>query len=607
MHPRHPRAWKSVLLCTALGLAACDSLKSDPDPLPPPVDDRGPPPPELRVTVTTEGPALCREGTWTLAVSIEGGTPSQVELVSSQPYTAPVRLDSPYRYILDCATASEGARSFVARATLKGKRFESPSVSVVVDRTGPFVTSWSTERFYADVDAPVELVFSEPIVPESLNAAPTLLRDGNGFSVAHQVVLSEDARVLRLVPTAPLRPPLTLHAELVQRDMTDRAGNPFISKGGAGTGTQIDYWPFTRTGSRLSENSIGWLSFTLQDFPARPVVAFTEQDIHAPETPVELVVQRMTGDTWERLPAPRAMDARSKRPSDPRLEAHGGALVLAWREPDSNGSSREQLHVSRYDGTSWKPLGAPLDPGTNFFEFQMVLDPEGNPVIVYEEGGVDLRVVRWSGGAWEFLGGALGGNPAAWTAADHPAIAVDRSRVVVAWSEKPPDAEVSSVFVMEFQNGSWKQVGPPLRGRPEGWGTQHVAVALRGYADSPLIAWTEYAYGSSEGYMFSAYWKSGVVEGSARWTQPEELQGATELVSLRNVRFVMDSTQEPWVVWQRMDGDTPYVTYYRKHRSTGWEPEQLVVGTQAFGFRLDEKSFPWVAVAFPETAILRPQ
>ena len=57
-------------------------------------------------------------------------------------------------------------------------------------------------------------------------AAPTLLRDGNGFSVPHQTSLTEEGRVLRLVPSAPLQPPVTLHVELVQRNLTDRAGNP---------------------------------------------------------------------------------------------------------------------------------------------------------------------------------------------------------------------------------------------------------------------------------------------------------------------------------------------------------------------------------------------
>lgn len=607
MHPRHPRAWKSVLLCTALGLAACDSLKSDPDPLPPPVDDRQPPPPELRVTVTTEGPALCREGTWTLAVSVEGGTPAQVELIHSAPYPRDVPLDIPYRYTLDCATASEGSHSFVARATLKGKRFESPSASVVVDRTGPKVTSSRPEPHFPDVDAPLELVFSEPILRESLQAAPTLLRDGNGFSVAHQAVLSEDGRVLRLVPTAPLRPPITLHVELAQRNMTDLAGNPLDAERDVGFTKQLEYWPFAQTGTQLSEKFISWLSFALADFPQRPVVALVERDNYDSSDKGELVVQRMTGDTWERLPAPRPMEARSNAPMDPRLEAYGAQLVLAWLEPSSHDSSRDQLHVSRYDGTSWKPLGAPLATGSSYTRFEMVLDPTGTPLLVYEEGDMDLRVVRWNGDVWEPLGGALSGNPASWTPAEHPAIAVDISRVVVAWSERPTDVEVPHVFVMEFRDGGWRQVGPPLHGLSPGWGTKQVAIALKGYADSPILAWTEHAYDSDDGLVFSAYWKSGVLEGSASWTHPEELQGATLFHDLGRLRLVMDSTQEPWVVWNRREGNRSYFTYYRKRRSTGWEPEQLVVGTAAFGFRLDDKSFPWVMVAFPQDAILRPQ
>lgn len=604
MQPRHPRSWTPLLLCAALGLAACDPLKSGSD-AKPPVEEE-PPPPELHVTVTTEGPAFCREGSWTLSVSVEGGTPEKVELIANG--LAPAKLDSPYRHTVDCATADEGSYFFIARATAKGRTFESPSASMVVDRKGPTIASWRPASYYPSIDTPVEIVFTEPLRPESLQAAPTLLRDGNGFSVAHHTVLSEDGRVLRLVPSAPLRPPATLHAELVQRNMTDRAGNPLIVEPVLYFyERRFDYWPFARVGEApLSEMSIGHLDLALEDPPrSRPVIAFVEYAPQPSEIKPEIVVQRMNGDAWERLPAPRAMDARSRPPADTRLEVYGQYLVLAWTEPDPNYTNDDVIHVSRYDGTSWTHLGAPLETQSGFPQFQMVLGTGGNPVIVYDERFLGLRVVRWTGSAWEFLGDLLSGNPGRQSVSRYPALAADASRVAVAWSETPPDSDRPHVFVMQFSNGSWSRVGKPLRGLADG-GTGRVAIALQGFSDGPIVAWTEQASNYSDGFVYSSYWKSTIT--SADWTPPEQLQGTTDFNYMDSLRLVMDSAQEPWVVWKRREAAYSSASYYRRHRTTGWEPEQLVVGMDIHGFRLDDKSFPWVAAGYYDlSAILRPQ
>ncbi|MCY1018491.1 Ig-like domain-containing protein [Pyxidicoccus sp. MSG2] len=604
MQPRHPRAWTPLLLCAALGLIACDPLKLNPDP-PPPVEEE-PPPLELQVTVATEGPAFCREGTWMLSVSVAGGTPERVELsTNGQP---PMKLDSPYRYSVDCATADEGSYSFVARARAEGRTFESASASVVVDRTAPRIASWRPKTFYPTVDTPVEVVFSEPLLPESLQASPTLLRDGNGFSVPHQTVLTEEGRVLRLVPSAPLQPPVTLYLELVQRSMTDRAGNPLkVEPSEVYYQSQFSYWPFARgEEAPMSEKSIEGVSFALETFPqTRPAVAFVEREIGGPVESGELVVTRLVGGTWERLPPPRAMDARANRPELPRLEVNWkGDMVLAWLETD-RASDMERIHVSRYDGTSWTLLGEPLDTQSRITQYKMVLDTNGYPVLVYLERELDLRVVRWSGSAWQFLGDPLSGNPGIVSRAESAAIAVDVMSVVVAWSETPPGKDSPHVFVMEFREGSWKSVGTPFRGLPGGRAGK-VAVAMRSAADSPVVAWIESSSNLEDETLFISSWK--VTSTTLGWTPPEQLQGMTQYHHSLGVPWlVIGAGQEPWVAWQRRDSASTSVIY-RKHRSTGWEPEQFVAGTMLYGFQLDEKSFPWVAVGYPhEEAILRPQ
>ncbi|QSQ21692.1 Ig-like domain-containing protein [Pyxidicoccus parkwayensis] len=615
MHSRRLRSWMSLLLFAALGLSACDSLKSEPTPKP--VEEE-PPPPELRISVSTEGPALCREGTWTLTVSVAGGVvPQRVELVRDGGYgryTTP--LEGPYRYTIDCATYVEGSWSFIARAVAKDVSVESQSVSVVVDRQGPFIKSWSPARKqnslgepYPRVDAPLEIVFSEPLLPSSLQAAPTVLRDGNGFTVAHTAVLSEDGRVLRLTPASPLRVPETLRIELAQRNMTDLAGNPLAPD--SGVEHRVDYWPFAQAVPPLSNGNWDWLRFALQRFfPERPVAAFVESVLVDGAYRKTLVVQVLKDGTWERLPSPLGPDGDASDVRQLQLEVYGERIVLAWVVEGAAGL--QVIHVSRFDGTSWKALGAPLGTGSAFSEYQMVLDGEGNPVMVYREDDIDLRVVRWAEGDWRMLGPALSGYPGVGTSAWYPAIAVDSYRMVVAWSEysSEPDA-LGGVFVMEFQDGGWRQLGSPLLGvAARGRFTGRVAIALPYISAGPVVAWVENSYLEADGdaYVYVASWKPSPNVGTpGTWTHAEELQGAHPRVSHYGLRVLMDSQNEPWVVWERSEGYSGGVTYYRKHRPSGWEPEQLVVNTSVTDFRLDANDFPWVTGGWWDPTILRPQ
>ncbi|WP_164011021.1 Ig-like domain-containing protein [Pyxidicoccus trucidator] len=569
------------------------------DPIPKPVkEEPPPPPPELTVTVETAGPEFCRQGTWTLSVSVTGGMPERVELIRNGRNVT--SLVSPYRHTVDCATHDEGSFSFVARAVAEGLSFDSPSTLVVVDRGSPRVESWRPDTYYPSVDTQVEIVFSEPLQPESLQAAPTLLRDGNGFSVVHQTVLSEDGRVLRLVPTLPLRPPVTLHAELLQRSMTDRAGNPFqVGTGSTGSEREFSYWPFAQVGPRLSKSVTGPISFALETFPQeRPVALYVEQETQ--DSPGKLAVARWRGDAWERLPPPLEFAARSPYPSNRMIQvSKAGAVVIAWAQTNDD-TDTDWIHVMRYDGTSWTLLGAPRDTQSRITYSQMALDSDGHPVLVYEERNLDLRVVRWTGTAWEALGGPISGNPQIPTFASYPAIAVDSSEVVLAWSEVPPEATRDHVFVMRFKDGRWSRLGGLLRGTAGG-GTDRVAIALRRNGD-PVVAWTEWDANYDDGFVFVSQWK--LTSAGEGWAPPELLlQGMTRSAGLEPP-FIVIHDDEPWVSWQRRAGGTGYASYFRRHRDSSWEPEQLIAGTELYGFRVDEKGFPWVAV---EGAILRPQ
>ncbi|NMO21881.1 hypothetical protein HPC49_35365 [Pyxidicoccus fallax] len=593
---RHP--WMALLLCTALGPIACEPLKQEPDPLPPPKEE--PTPIELRVSVATDAPAYCREGTWPVSVSVEGGTPEQVELDVG----GGIRevLTPPFQYTLDCATHGEGPVSLKATAWARGRSFVSPSASVVVDRTPPQLATWLQRwQTYPSMDMPLEFFFSEPLLPESLQATPFQIRDGNGFSVAYQTVLSEDGKVLRVEPTAPLRPPVTLNITLTQTNMTDRAGNPFKVGDVLSLEQRVSYWPFTQVGAALSQEHVEFVAFALDwRRPARQVVVFIEW----PDTE-ELAVARWDGETgaWERFPPPREPEARSVTPTRAQVEVTSrGEVVLAWTEEGFSGKAL--LHVTRYDGTSWTRMGAPIATESEIAAYQIAVAHDGTPTLVYRDNEGELRVMRWTGSSWEFLGGPLSANPRVRTLASRPAIAVDGNTVVVAWAEAAPEGPGAYVHVARYENGSWSFLGQPLRGWDNGY-AECVDISLR--ASGPHVAWMEYFEYPRAGSVYYSQLTSDSQTGYY-WKTPEPLQEVLPFEVLTEVWLEVGSDGDPRVAWMRRGDGYSTESVYRRRRVTGWDPEQLILGSTLWGFRVDEKGYPWAITGYPrESAILRPQ
>ncbi|MFY1826980.1 Ig-like domain-containing protein [Myxococcus fulvus] len=597
MHPtRAP--WVLPLLFVALGTTACGTLKSEPTP--PPIREE-PPPPELRVTVQTEGPALCREGQWRLSVLVEGGTPERVELLTNA--REPLVLEPPYQHVVDCATHAEGPFSFVARAVGEERNVESEGVSVTVDRTPPTIVAWRPRQSHPSVTSPLTVVFSEPLLPGSLQAAPTRLRDANGFSVAHQAVLSEDGTTLALVPTSPLLPPVTLHAELLQRTLTDRAGNPLDP----GLTTvhrtyEATYWPFS-DGTEPLSSTFSLIPTSLALTQGRegtsPVVGYVD----LASTTLEPNVARWDGHAWQLLPPLRAEDARSRPARHLTVAARNGAIVAAWGEEDET-TGFYQLHVASYLGTEWSPLGGPYDTQTRFARFTMALSSSGRPVIAVERipslTDTEVQVIRWNGTQWLPLGEALSANPAPQTPSQRPVIAADEE-VLVGWLETSADTGTLHIHVRMSTAVGWTPVGASIP-IPEDTVVERTGIAFQPY-NRAVIAWAEHH--PSTGVSTLRFSSIDTWNGGARWSAPEAIAVLGATTTHESLRLVVDRDHEPWVAWTEYPAslqDTQ--SHYRRRRAKDWEPKQLISNEELSAFLVDENAFPW---ALSGITVVRPQ
>ncbi|MFP2958342.1 Ig-like domain-containing protein [Myxococcus sp. 1LA] len=600
MNPRRTRArWALPRLYVALGTTACDDLKSEP--VPPPPTGQEEPPPELRVTVRTEGPEYCREGQWTLSVSVEGGTPERVEFLTNA--QEPMPLEPPYQHVIDCATHAEGRFSFVARAVGEDRNFEAESVSLEVDRTPPTIAARRPLLSHPAVTSPLAFVFSEPLLPGSLQAVPTQLRDQDGFSIAHQAVLSEDGTVLELVPTSPIRPPTTLHAVLLQRTLTDRAGNPLDPRlSAASLSHNATYWPFARATEPLDSTNYSVLPTSLALGSGvrgtLPVVGF----INSASETAEPAVARWDGHAWEQLPPLRAEDARSRLPFGFQIAAAGETLIAIWRE-EVEETGFDQIHVVRYDGTAWQRLGAPYDTRSEYTQFKLALGWSGRPVIALERMidlvETEVRVIEWSGTEWMQLGEPLSANPAPRTSSWRAAIAADRE-VFVSWLETSAATGALHLHVSTFANGTWFPVGSSIP-IPEDTSVDRVEIAMQPNGRVALT-WSEI---NPTTYVSTIRFSSaGVRSWPYGWSTPDSIEVLNQTSTHESLRLAVDRDNEPWVAWTEYAYPLDNKTYYRRRRAGVWEPKQLISGETLNSFILDENAFPWV---LSNGTVVRPQ
>ncbi|MFE8599205.1 Ig-like domain-containing protein [Archangium violaceum] len=598
--PTRPRVL--VLLWAALALLACDPLREHPEPPKPPPTQSPPEQPVLTVTLESTEPVRCRAGQEvTIAATIEGGTPQSVSLSDGR--TSQVEtLVAPYRYTLDCSTYLEGTYSFVVTAQAGGRSFASPPKPVVVDRWAPYLEERRPRTAFPGVNEPVELVFSEPIDPHSLGTVPVVLRNGGGFSVAHQATLSEDGTVLRIVPTQPLVPPVSLHVELTPQTIpTDLAGNP-LSQSHL-LGFSVEYWPFARVGDVPSEATIHWSEFILSpggDGAEGGVIAWTE----TLDKKAELLVARRKGTAWERLPPPRAEGERTHSVVNPLLAFDDKArLVLAWIE--NSGPDSRRIHVKRFDGTAWESLGSPNGEEVVFiFSLSMVLEQDGDPVLAWGDH-FNVHVARWDGKGWDRLGGPISANPESGSLSQEPALSVNGDRLLLAWSEAPVGETRPRLFVWSYLDGTWSRMGSPLRGGgADSFSTDKVSIAVVGA--EPVLVWSEMIKNPEGGVMYFSRWDWREQE----WIAPELVQGMTDALELGVPRLVVNNNVL-WAAWQRRGENGWPQIVYRRRSLDGWEPEQLTSSGYLAGFGLDRLGFPWVTVwrnIAPEGVVLtRPQ
>lgn len=221
-------------------------------------------------------------------------------------------------------------------------------------------------------------------------------------------------------------------------------------------------------------------------------------------------LRRWTGSGWEPIPSPVKEERFVAYAPVLRFDATG-APVLAWFARFSH--SRRALHVARWEGTQWVALGEPLGARTGsdaeLSEPSMVLDPHGNPVVLWRETHdytvSSLHVARWTGSTWEPLGRGVASGLRSYQRVS--ALAVDaRGAPWVAWTSGPENK--SFIRVARWNGKAWEDVGATRRGLLRRTGRASEPELLT-EGDEALLAWLEPTGPHSEGTQLARWTGKG--------------------------------------------------------------------------------------------------
>ena len=349
-------------------------------------------------------------GTITIQVSFDPATTAGTEVALFTGDTKLVDLTPPFSFVWDTTSVAEGSYSLTARARIGGRAVTSSPVTVVVDRTAPSVVLGSRVpapgASEVSLAQPIQLAFSEPILPPSASGALTLAQASG--AIATTATLAADGKALtvaiadRSKVVLSASAPITLTAS-VSPTVTDLAGNAV---------TAPPQWSWTVPLWLDYGNVRGESPSLALDATGEPLISTTFEPGAIGSRVYTLQVSRhLQGTSWDTSAgSPQTADTLTLYGSTSITVGTDGRPIVAWSEQPMGGPAAS-IHVARWSGSAWDSTYPPLDqvPGskTDGYTPSLTLGSTNQPMVAWAEVGTnsvtDVYVARWTGSTWTQL------------------------------------------------------------------------------------------------------------------------------------------------------------------------------------------------------------
>jgi hypothetical protein len=232
----------------------------------------------------------------------------------------------------------------------------------------------------------------------------------------------------------------------------------------------------------------------------------------------DVYVKRLVGNSWELLGGSLVIE-------DPGLNhvaemGHAPNTIpetphFAFAQEDTSGVY--QVFVRRWNETSqqWETLAGPnangsLNRNPNNSAGLPILAYLGTvPYVTWAEGPEGSSYVsRWTGSAWESVGGKINSR----TTRRHAWLTSDGVSVYISWGEEDA-SKISQAYVAKWSGTAWVKIGSSLNVNTDRDATNtRVSIVGSGPGAYPFAAWTEQNAAKVD-QLYAAYWN-----GSA-WIQ----------------------------------------------------------------------------------------
>jgi hypothetical protein len=253
-------------------------------------------------------------------------------------------------------------------------------------------------------------------------------------------------------------------------------------------------WGFLGTGlaGQTSQPAASRPSLAL-DENGLPLVAFYER--LAATGRQEILVQRWNGAAWGAVGTPFGATPGATDAFNPSLRyLTGVGPTVAFDEADGIGGS--DVHVFRFDGSTWRPLGGPLrgTPGNRSAYNPSLAMRAGDDVAVAfsaitQLGVAGIQVKRWDGGTWRSLGTEVNAVPGL-TGAAQPSLWLAADGTPFVAQSEIDLSDIQDVFVSRFDGMSWHVLSNALSPTP-GWSPASEPCLVVDSLGVPVVAFRE--------------------------------------------------------------------------------------------------------------------